>query len=146
MTLSGRTFVSRMAGSLLEAVGLTDGIVDSLDADVDLSVGAGHGSADRYQAFRAPLDDDAWARTLGDTPAFTCDFEAALKGAAMTPAVAAEAVGRPEFASRDHSPTIAAGTVQASAHPKVQRDYRVALVACRPVNDARVDRRAPRFD
>ena len=84
VTLSGRTFVSRMAGSLLEAVGLADGIVDSLDAYVDLAVALAT-DADRYQAFRAPLQKGAWARTLGDTPAFTRAFEAALKGVAVVP-------------------------------------------------------------
>ena len=67
VTLSGRTFVSRMAGSLLEAVGLTDGIVDSLDAYVDLAVALAT-DPDRYQAFRAPLQKGAWAEPSATPP------------------------------------------------------------------------------
>ena len=38
VTIAGRSFISRMAGSLLHAVGLDEGVVGSLDAYVDLAV------------------------------------------------------------------------------------------------------------
>lgn len=89
VTLSGRSFVSRMAGSLLEAIGLQDGITDSLDAYIDLAAALAT-DPERYRAFRAELDRNAWARSLGDTPAFTRAFEATLRSVAILPmAVAA---------------------------------------------------------
>ena len=83
VTLSGRSFVSRMAGSLLHAVGLDEGVVESLDAYVDLAVDLATDPA-RYEAFRAAAAPGAWARTLGDTPRFAREFEAALKRVAAS--------------------------------------------------------------
>ena len=83
MTLSGRSFVSRMAGSLLTAVGLAEGIVDSLESYIDLAVALAT-DPERYVAFRAELDRNAWAKTLGDTAAFTRDFETTLRSVAVT--------------------------------------------------------------
>ena len=82
VTLAGRSFISRMAGSLLHAMGLTEGVVGSLDAYVDLAVDLTRDPV-RYRAFRDVVSGDAWARTLGDTPAFTRGFEAALRRVAI---------------------------------------------------------------
>ena len=82
VTLAGRTFISRMAGSLLRAVGLEEGVVYSVDAYVELAVDLARDPA-RYRVFREVVSGDAWARTLGDTPAFMRGFEAALKGVAI---------------------------------------------------------------
>ncbi len=82
VTIAGRSFISRMAGSLLHAVGLDEGVVGSLDAYVDLAVDLARDPV-RYAGFRAAVSGNAWARTLGDTPAFTRGFEAALGSVAI---------------------------------------------------------------
>ncbi len=82
VTLSGRSFVSRMAGSLLNAVGLSGGIVETRDAYIELAVALATDRR-RYQAFSAAANQEAWRRTLGDTPAFTRDLEQALKRIAV---------------------------------------------------------------
>ena len=83
VTRAGRSFISRMAGSLLHAVGLAEGVVGSRDAYVDLAVDLARDPV-RHRAFRDAVSGDAWARTLGDTPAFTRGFEAALRSVAVT--------------------------------------------------------------
>jgi predicted O-linked N-acetylglucosamine transferase (SPINDLY family) len=82
VTLAGRTFISRMAGSLLRAIGLEEGVVHTRDAYIELAVDLASDPA-RYRIFREALSGDAWTRTLGDTPTFTQNFEAALKNVAI---------------------------------------------------------------
>ncbi len=82
VTIAGRSFISRMAGSLLHAVGLDEGVVGSLDAYVDLAVDLARDPV-RYAGFRAAVSGNAWARTLGDTPTFTRGFEEALRKVAI---------------------------------------------------------------
>ncbi len=83
VTLSGQSFISRMAGSLLQAVGAREGIVETIDAYVDLAVQLAR-DPDRYKALRRSVGGDAWMKTLGDTPGFTRHLEAALLSVAIT--------------------------------------------------------------
>lgn len=84
LTLSGKTFSSRMAGSLLKAVGAEDGIAASYDEYVEIGVELGN-NPERYGKFRASLAGDAWMRSLGDTPTFVRDYENLLQSIVVTP-------------------------------------------------------------
>ena len=63
-----------MAGSLLQTIGLEEGITGSLSAYIDLAVDLAF-DKERYDAFRAKADPFAWEKTLGDTPRFTKELE-----------------------------------------------------------------------
>ncbi|MBR0683732.1 acetylglucosamine transferase [Roseomonas eburnea] len=84
VTLAGRAFASRMAASLLTAVGLTDGIAKTLEAYVEAAVA--HATDFAYHARkRAALAGDAWARSIGDAAAFAARMEAAYERIRVTP-------------------------------------------------------------
>jgi predicted O-linked N-acetylglucosamine transferase (SPINDLY family) len=74
VTLSGQTYISRMAGSLLQAIGLEEGIIGSLSAYINLAVDLAL-NKERYDAFRATANPLTWEKTLGDTPRFTRELE-----------------------------------------------------------------------
>lgn len=76
VTLAGRAFASRMAASLLTAVGAVDGIATSLDEYVAKAVALATDPA-RHASVRQRLSGDAWARSLGDTAGFARRMEAA---------------------------------------------------------------------
>lgn len=84
LTLSGRSFASRMAGSLLSSIGLTEGIATSLEDYVERAVGFARDPA-RHSAARAVLAGDAWARSIGDSAGFTRRLEAAYRRVRLTP-------------------------------------------------------------
>lgn len=84
VTLAGRAFASRMAASLLTAIGAPDGIAATLDEYVAKAVTlATEGSA--RMAARAAVSGDAWARSLGDTAAFAARMEAAYRSIRLQP-------------------------------------------------------------
>jgi predicted O-linked N-acetylglucosamine transferase (SPINDLY family)/thioredoxin-like negative regulator of GroEL len=91
ITRIGQSFASRMAASLLLHMGAASGIAASLDAYVGLAINLATDAA-AYAAFRARFAPPAWARTLGDTAAFTRHYEAALLGLMPAAAGAAAAV------------------------------------------------------
>jgi predicted O-linked N-acetylglucosamine transferase (SPINDLY family) len=78
LTLSGTTFASRMAGSLLRAVGMTETITESLDSYVATAVSIATDRA-RHAALKAALAGDAWQRSLGDIAGFTARLEDAYR-------------------------------------------------------------------
>jgi predicted O-linked N-acetylglucosamine transferase (SPINDLY family) len=84
LTLNGTSFVSRMAGCLLTAVGLEELIAPTPEAYVETALSL---AADRtlYGALRGRLAGDAWARSLGNVEAFTRHFEAALASVVKRP-------------------------------------------------------------
>ncbi len=84
LTLQGQSFVSRMAGCLLSAVGLPDLIARTPQDYVSLAVGLA-GDPERHTALRQRLAGDAWTRTLGDVEGFTRRFEAALRSVVKVP-------------------------------------------------------------
>jgi len=84
VTLSGRAFASRMAGSLLRGIGLLDGITTDLPAYVERAVAFATEPALLREA-RAILAGDAWARTLGDVVGFTARLEAAYRAVLRLP-------------------------------------------------------------
>ncbi|WP_158811880.1 glycosyl transferase family 1 [Beijerinckia sp. L45] len=82
ITLSGESFTSRMAGSLLTAMGLDEGIVYDQAAYVELAVALATDPV-RYKAFRDRVTPELWLRTLGDTPEFCRDLEEAFQAVAL---------------------------------------------------------------
>jgi predicted O-linked N-acetylglucosamine transferase (SPINDLY family) len=88
VTLQGQAFSSRMASSLLTAVGLTDGIAHTLAEYEARAIDLACHPA-RLRAMKTRLDEGAWARSLGDGKAFAKRFEAAITSVWLRP-VAAE--------------------------------------------------------
>lgn len=84
VTLSGRSFVSRMAGRLLAALGATDGIATTAQEYVDKAVALA-ADRNRYIAYKAMFTDDAWAATIGNTGKFTEEFERSLMSIVVKP-------------------------------------------------------------
>jgi predicted O-linked N-acetylglucosamine transferase (SPINDLY family) len=84
VTLSGRAFASRMAGSLLRAIGLHDGITVDLDTYIDRATAFGSDPALHARA-RAILAGDAWRGSIGDSVGFTRNLEAALRAIRLQP-------------------------------------------------------------
>jgi len=84
VTLAGRAFASRMATSLLTAVGATDGIATTLDDYVSKAVALATDPA-RHAAARQRLAGDAWVRSLGDTAGFAARMEAAYERIVLRP-------------------------------------------------------------
>jgi len=84
VTLAGRAFASRMAASLLTAVGTKDGIATTLDDYVTTAVALATDPS-RHAAARAALAGDAWTRSLGDTAGFAIRMEAAYRQICLRP-------------------------------------------------------------
>lgn len=84
VTLAGRSFASRMAGSLLGRMGRSECVTTTLEAYVDLAVDLA-ADPDRYGALRASLTGEAFAGTLGDTPAFMRGYEEVLASIVVRP-------------------------------------------------------------
>ncbi|MBP7334806.1 glycosyl transferase family 1 [Niveispirillum sp.] len=82
LTLSGETFASRMAGSLLHAMGVPELITLNLPDYVDQAVR--HASDPAWHAaIRARTSPDQWHATLGDTGRFSRLFEETLERVAI---------------------------------------------------------------
>jgi len=77
VTLMGQSFVSRMAGRLLTAIGATEGIATSLDDYVTTAVALAR-DPKRYASYKACFTDAAWDRTIGNITQFTAEFEESL--------------------------------------------------------------------
>lgn len=77
LTLCGRSFASRMAGSLLRAIGAADGITNTLEAYVAAAVRlASDPSA--YARHKAAFTAESWQASVGNIAAFTRDLEQSL--------------------------------------------------------------------
>ena len=75
LTYSGRTYISRMAGSLLTHVGLPDLITESLAQYEQRAVQLGRNPA-RCQSYKRYLAEHGRASSLFDMPGFVRDIEA----------------------------------------------------------------------
>ncbi len=84
VTLAGRSFASRMAGSLLQRMGRSECIATTLDAYIALAVDLA-GDLERHRALRAALAGEAFGSTLGDTPGFVAAYEATLASLVRRP-------------------------------------------------------------
>jgi predicted O-linked N-acetylglucosamine transferase (SPINDLY family) len=78
LTLCGDAFASRMAGSLLNALGASEGITTSHAEYVAKATKLATDPA-AYHKYRSAFTPEAWASTLGDVARFTADFEATLE-------------------------------------------------------------------
>ncbi len=85
VTLAGRSFASRMAGSLLTAVGLTEGIATTLDQYVEIAVGWGSDPARHARARAVLAGGEAWRRGIGDGAAFARRMEDAYRSILLRP-------------------------------------------------------------
>lgn len=94
LTLSGRAYASRMALSLLHALGAKRGITTNF-ADYARHAVALANDVEAYREYKALFTGAAWQRSLGDTARFTAGFEAAIekevRGAEATRVVSARA-------------------------------------------------------
>ena len=77
LTLSGRSFASRMAGRLLTAIGAGRGIAATLDQYVDTAVTLAT-DRDAYAAYKAVFGEESWRTGIGNMVDFTAEFEASL--------------------------------------------------------------------
>lgn len=84
VTLCGKTFSSRMAGSLLRAMGAEQGIATSFDEYVEVAAALGN-DPQRYRAFRDAVSGDAWKRTLGDIEGFVAELEQRFRDIRLSP-------------------------------------------------------------
>ena len=82
LTLSGRSYISRMAGSLLSAVGLPDLITESLGHYERLAVTLGEQPA-RVASYKRYLADQGRRSPLFDLPQIVSDIEAAFERLAL---------------------------------------------------------------
>jgi len=85
LTWSGQTFCSRMAGSLLRAIGLPELVTHSLDDYEALAVALGNDRA-RMAEVRARLAANRDTSPLFDTPRFVRDYEDLLASVVKRPA------------------------------------------------------------
>jgi predicted O-linked N-acetylglucosamine transferase (SPINDLY family) len=82
LTLAGRSYISRMAGSLLSAVGLPDLITDTSAAYEKLAVDLGRHPA-RIASYKRYLADEGRRSPLFDVPQITRDIEARFEQLAL---------------------------------------------------------------
>lgn len=82
LTCSGRTYISRMAGSLLTSVGLPDLITDSLEAYERLAVQLGRNPA-RVASYKRYLAEFGRQSTLFDIPGLVRDLETEFEKLAL---------------------------------------------------------------
>jgi predicted O-linked N-acetylglucosamine transferase (SPINDLY family) len=85
LTLCGDSFVSRMAGSLVNALGVPDAIARTRDEYVAKAIHLATAPA-AYQHFRAGFTRAAWEASIGDIARFTRDLETALASVVLRPA------------------------------------------------------------
>ena len=78
LTLSGRTYISRMAGSLLTHVGLPDLICEDMAGYERKAVQLGRNPR-MVQTYRRYLAEHRMGSDLFDMPTFVKDLEQALK-------------------------------------------------------------------
>jgi predicted O-linked N-acetylglucosamine transferase (SPINDLY family) len=77
VTLSGESFASRMAGRLLQAIGATSGITESLDNYIETAVALAT-QPELLANYRSSFTETNWADTIGDIATFTFHYEESL--------------------------------------------------------------------
>ena len=117
LTCSGRTFASRMAGSLLLAVDLPELITNSLEAYEEKAVSLAHDRA-RIEGMKRHLKTHRDTCRLFDSPGFVRDLEALLKSIAP---------GAASHEPADDLPMRLPPLTRAAAPPQMQ-NYRSPLV------------------
>jgi predicted O-linked N-acetylglucosamine transferase (SPINDLY family) len=110
LTWSGQTFCSRMAGSLLNAVGLPELVTHTLEDYEALAIALGNDRT-RMDALRARLAANRDTSPLFDTPRFVRDYEDLLATVVRRPA-GVEPVDEPPAARLQDVPAPAQLTLQ----------------------------------
>lgn len=77
VTLSGESFASRMAARLLQAIGASAGIAETLDHYIEIAVACAT-QPDLFAGYRTLFTEANWAATIGDIGTFTYHYEASL--------------------------------------------------------------------
>ncbi len=83
VTLMGQSFVSRMAGRLLTAIGAVEGVTTSLADYIETAVALAS-DPDLYAGFKSRFTDAAWDATVGNIAKFTTEFEQTLETVVLT--------------------------------------------------------------
>ena len=110
LTWAGQTFCSRMAGSLLRAVGLPELVTHALEDYEALAIALGN-DRPRMDALRARLAANRDASPLFDTPRFVRDYEDLLATVVRRPA-GVDPVDEPTIARLQEVPAPAQLTLQ----------------------------------
>jgi hypothetical protein len=110
LTWAGQTFCSRMAGSLLRAVGLPELVTHTLEDYEAQAIALGN-DRPRMDALRARLAANRDASPLFDTPRFVRDYEDLLASVVRRPA-GVEPVDEPAVARLQDVPAPAQLTLQ----------------------------------
>jgi predicted O-linked N-acetylglucosamine transferase (SPINDLY family) len=82
VTYSGDSFVGRMAGSLLHAIGMDRGITHSIPDYVARAVEFAQ-NPDLYRDYRSALDQGGWEKALGDITRVTTNMESLYRSIAV---------------------------------------------------------------
>lgn len=77
ITLSGESFASRMAARLLQAIGATPGITETIENYVETAVALAT-QPDLLARYRSLFTATNWAATIGDIATFTFHYEESL--------------------------------------------------------------------
>jgi predicted O-linked N-acetylglucosamine transferase (SPINDLY family) len=77
VTLCGKSFVARMAGRMLTAIGAFEGITSTPADYIERAVAFATDPA-QYAAYQARFTPAAWEDTIGDIATFTAEYEATL--------------------------------------------------------------------
>jgi predicted O-linked N-acetylglucosamine transferase (SPINDLY family) len=77
ITLSGESFASRMAGRLLEAIGASAGITETLGGYIETAVMLATNPV-LLSNYRSVFTEANWAATIGDIATFTYHYEQTL--------------------------------------------------------------------
>jgi predicted O-linked N-acetylglucosamine transferase (SPINDLY family) len=100
VTLAGQAFASRMAASLLTALGATAGITTSLQSYIDFAVSLAAGK-EAYSAYKSIFNLENWRRTIGNIEDFTASYEDLLVSIAK-PGTLAPEVTAPRHPAAGH--------------------------------------------
>ena len=119
LTCAGRTFSSRMAGSLLRAVDLPQLITDNFADYEELAVALANDPA-RVASMKRQLADNHLTCALFDSPRFVRNFEAALRRVAKP---AAPRLAAPAHPVRPADPAVAAAPARIDQIPIVTVSY-----------------------
>jgi predicted O-linked N-acetylglucosamine transferase (SPINDLY family) len=79
VTMVGRSFASRMAASLLTAVGAREGIATTLQEYIDFAVRLAT-DEQVFSAYKRLFSPEKWQSTIGNVAAFTASYESTLLG------------------------------------------------------------------
>jgi predicted O-linked N-acetylglucosamine transferase (SPINDLY family) len=77
VTLSGESFASRMAARLLQAIGATAGISETVEHYIEIAVACAL-QPDLFAGYRTLFTEANWAATIGDIATFTYHYEESL--------------------------------------------------------------------